>query len=254
VKFETLPDPGSVTLSGLSAVGYTLVASVVDSDAANGPVSYQWQKSSDGSTWNDIVGSLGQQYTVVLGDVSNYLRCRVAYQSLYDGSAKNVFSGSTSLVRDLSLASSVLTTQTPSVLDQSDGLEDYELGMSFQSSVPGKVWGVRFYRALNEVGEHTGRLWTGGGVLLSSRTFGNETGPGWQSQLFTSPVSISAGTTYMVSVSTNDNYVYTANGLATPIVNGSLTGLGAAYNLVSGGYPGSVSNSNYFVDVIFTAD
>ena len=53
--------------------------------------------------------------------------------------------------------------------------------MKFQSSVPGWVAGVRFYKGAGNNGTHTGSLWTASGTLLATGTFTNETASGWQS-------------------------------------------------------------------------
>ena len=75
----------------------------------------------------------------------------------------------------------------------------YELGVKFQSSVPGWVAGVRFYKGAGNTGTHTGSLWTASGTLLATGTFTNETASGWQTLTFANPVQISANTTYVVA-------------------------------------------------------
>ena len=86
----------------------------------------------------------------------------------------------------------------PSVTSASD-LSAYELGMKFQSTVPGWVAGVRFYKGTGNNGTHTGSLWTSSGTLLASGTFTGESASGWQTLLFANPVQITANTTYVVS-------------------------------------------------------
>ncbi len=55
-----------------------------------------------------------------------------------------------------------------------------------------------------------GDLWTASGALLASATFTNETASGWQQVNFSTPVSITAGTTYVASYHTNTgNYADT---------------------------------------------
>ena len=60
--------------------------------------------------------------------------------------------------------------------------------------------GIRFYKAVDQHRRPTsaacGRP---RGTLLASATFTNETASGWQTVLFSSPVSITAGTTYVAS-------------------------------------------------------
>ena len=71
--------------------------------------------------------------------------------------------------------------------------------MKFQSTVPGWVAGVRFYKGTGNSGTHTGSLWSATGTLLATGIFTNETASGWQSLPFANPVQISANTTYVVS-------------------------------------------------------
>ena len=75
-----------------------------------------------------------------------------------------------------------------------------ELGVRFSSSVSGFVTGVRFYKggAANG-GTHTGSLWSSSGSLLATATFTGESASGWQTVLFSSPVAVTAGTTYVAS-------------------------------------------------------
>ena len=75
----------------------------------------------------------------------------------------------------------------------------YELGVKFQSSVPGWVAGVRFYKGAGNTGPTPARLWTPSGTQLATGTFTNETASGWQTLTFANPVQISANTTYVVS-------------------------------------------------------
>lgn len=253
VVFEVLPDPGELIIKGLPAVNQTLQASIINDDAANGAIAYQWEISTDESTWTPISGATNKAYLPSGGDLSKFIRTRTTFSSLYDSSQKTIYSASSVRIDDLTLATSVFTSQTPAVLDQNDNV-GYELGMKFQSSVPGKIWGIRYYRALNEDSIHLGKLWTAGGTLLGSQNFRAETGPGWQQEFFTTPISISAGTTYVASVNVSSRYVYTSGGLSTPITNGQLTGTGAAFNPSPESFPTTAWNSNYFVDVLFIPD
>src|SRR6476620_6482265 len=71
--------------------------------------------------------------------------------------------------------------------------------MKYQSAVAGWVAGMRFYKAAANTGTHTGSLWTSSGSLLATGTFTNETASGWQSMVFSSPVAVTADTTYVAS-------------------------------------------------------
>ncbi len=69
--------------------------------------------------------------------------------------------------------------------------------MKFTSELAGTVTGIRFYKAAANTGTHIGSLWTSTGTLLASATFTNETASGWQQVNFSTPVAITAGTTYV---------------------------------------------------------
>ena len=68
---------------------------------------------------------------------------------------------------------------------------------------PAKSAGIRFYKGNGITGTHTGSLWSETGTLLATGTFTNETLSGWQVLQFSSPVAISANTTYVASYNTD---------------------------------------------------
>lgn len=150
----------------------------------------------------------------------------------------------------------LFTTQVPSIPNNSDGVS-YELGMKFQSTNAGQITAIRYWKAASETGTHVGKIWAAaGGTPLATVTFSNETASGWQQQALSSPLSIQANTTYVVSVNVNSYYAVTQNGLASSVVNGDLKSV-AGNNGVYGGlgsFPtNSYLNSNYFRDIVFVA-
>jgi hypothetical protein len=131
------------------------------------------------------------------------------------------------------------------------------LGVQFQASSSGKVIGVRFYKYSDNTGTHIGSLWSSTGTLLASGTFSNESASGWQELDFSSPVSITAGTTYVVSYHTNTgHYAATLQGLSSAVTNGPLTALagGGVYAYgSSNAFPTNTYNAaNYWVDVVYS--
>ena len=87
------------------------------------------------------------------------------------------------------------------------------LGVQFTPSVNGWIAGIRFYKGTCNTGTHTGELWTASGTLLGQVTFTSESASGWQEADFSSPIAVTAGTTYVASYFTpNGNYSYTAGG------------------------------------------
>jgi hypothetical protein len=131
------------------------------------------------------------------------------------------------------------------------------LGVQFQASSSGHITGIRFYKESDNTGTHTGSLWTATGTLLATGTFTNESASGWQELSFSSPVAITAGTTYVASYfTTTGHYADTQNGLASAVTNGPLTALasGGVYAYGSGNaFPSNTFNaSNYWVDVVYS--
>lgn len=139
-----------------------------------------------------------------------------------------------------------------------------ELGMKFRSDVAGQVLGVRFYKGTTNTGTHVGKLWSSTGTLLASVTFGNETASGWQQALFSTPVTISANTTYIISYyAPNGHYAgdggyFTSSGIDAPPIHALQTGVdgpnGVYHYGTGGGFPtDTYQATNYWVDVVFSA-
>jgi hypothetical protein len=139
-----------------------------------------------------------------------------------------------------------------------------EMGMKFRSDVNGTIVGVRFYKSNVENTTHTGSLWSRTGTLLATGTFTGETASGWQQLTFTTPVAITANTTYVVSYHSGGAYFATNNFFSTTgFDNGPLHGLKDGIDGANGLYsygPGTVfptqsyQAANYWVDVIFVAN
>jgi len=153
------------------------------------------------------------------------------------------------------------STAVPAVVDAGKDIP-IELGLSFKSDVSGTVTGVRFYKSSANTGTHVGNLWSGTGTLLASATFTSETASGWQQVNFSSPVTITANTVYVVSYHCNGGH-YSVNGAAFAksgfdsaplhaLANSSGTPDGPFTYGASSQFPKSTYNaSNYWVDVVF---
>jgi hypothetical protein len=147
---------------------------------------------------------------------------------------------------------------TPATVDSGDP-NGVELGVKFRADFGGSVTGIRFYKASTNTGTHTGNLWTAAGTLLASATFTNETTSGWQTVTFSSPVNVSAGTTYVASYhAPSGHYSVTGSGLASATANPPLEALAnstssnGVYAYGAGGFPtGTWGAANYWVDVLF---
>ena len=129
--------------------------------------------------------------------------------------------------------------------------------MQFQASSNGFITGVRFYKEADNTGAHTGSLWTSAGTLLASGTFTGETAIGWQELDFSSPVAVTAGTTYVASYFTSTGHpAATTQGLASAVTNGPLTALAGggvyAYGSANTFPANTYNNNNYWVDVVYS--
>ena len=98
--------------------------------------------------------------------------------------------------------------------------------MSSSRPLPmGTITGIRFYKGSSNTGPHVADLWSSTGTLLATATFSNETASGWQQVNFSTPVAITAGTTYVASYHTNGDYSASQNYFANSVTNGELTAL-----------------------------
>ena len=147
----------------------------------------------------------------------------------------------------------------PTYTAVSDG-QAIEIGVRFRSNVDGYITGIRFYKGSANTGTHVGNLWSTTGTLLASATFASETESGWQEVLFSSPVPITANTTYVASYHSASGYFAFDQGYFTAGVdNGPLRALadgedgsnGVYLYGVSGFPTDSFNSSNYWVDVVF---
>lgn len=153
-------------------------------------------------------------------------------------------------------------SNVPQLIDDTD-TAGTELGVKFRSDVNGVIKGIRFYKGPTNSGAHTGNLWTASGTLLSSATFTNESASGWQEVRFSTPVSISADTTYVASYfapngrySSTDSYFQTGGTNSPPLhalQNGVDGGNGVFKHTLTSAFPSQTFNSdNYWIDVVFT--
>jgi len=150
---------------------------------------------------------------------------------------------------------------TPSVAAETGDSSSVELGTAFTVSEAGQATAVRFYKGTTNTGAHVGHLWSASGVLLATVNFTGESASGWQTASFSSPVTLTAGASYVVSyLAPHGNYSHTANFFTTSTTSGPLTapanGIGNGNGLYlytsTGGMPKYAFNAtNYFVDVVF---
>ncbi len=146
----------------------------------------------------------------------------------------------------------------PGVPDSGDTGANLELGVKFTADVSGFVSGVRFYKSASNTGVHSGSLWAADGSLLATATFAGESASGWQQVTFSSPVAVTAGTTYVASYhTTTGHYAATPQGFAAAFDNAPLhapasgaSGGNGVFAYGAGSFPNqSYNDTNYWVDV-----
>ena len=140
-----------------------------------------------------------------------------------------------------------------------------ELGVKFRSDAPGFITGIRYYRPSQATGTHVGSLWTSTGTRLGQVTFTGGSASGWQEATFSSPIAVTANTTYIASYFTPSRYVVnsgyfssaaTTRGPLTALQNGTDGGNGLyRYTSTASTFPNlSFGSENYWVDVVFQED
>jgi Domain of unknown function (DUF4082)/Bacterial Ig-like domain/Bacterial Ig domain len=144
----------------------------------------------------------------------------------------------------------------PSGATDSEDANPNNLGVEFTPDEDGTITGVRFYKEPDDTGTHTGDLWTSTGTLLATGTFTDESTEGWEELDFSTPVPVTAGTTYVASYHTNSgDYAFTSEGLASAVTNGPLTvpvdGGVFAYGSSNAFPDNTYEDSNFWVDVVF---
>jgi hypothetical protein len=248
VSSNNVVEGGTITVSGTATdVGGVIGGVQISTDS--------------GKTWHPTSGHFGAQsvtwtYTFNAPAPGPYsIETRAADDSL---NLETPGPGTNYTVAASSALSIFSPSSTPAVLDVADA--SVEVGMKFTSATSGEITSIRFYKGPTNTGTHVGDLWSSTGTLLASATFANETASGWQQVNLSTPVKITAGTTYVVSYHTNGNYADTPYYFDTYLgqTNGSLTAPGDALGGLFGYGTGSVfpnhvsaSGDNYWVDVVF---
>ncbi|MCI0703401.1 MAG: DUF4082 domain-containing protein [Planctomycetia bacterium] len=182
--------------------------------------------------------------------------------------AGNTMTGSVSwsfaTAAQVSGATSIWTGSVTPATTSANDPDPIEVGVKFRSTSAGYISGLRFYKGAANTGAHIGHLWSSTGTLLATATFTNETATGWQQVNFSTPVAISANTTYIASYyapnggyAVNTGYFATSgvtNGVLEALANGVDGGNGLYKYASGGGFPNSSFNSsNYWVDVVYTS-
>jgi hypothetical protein len=257
---DTTPPTSAITSPGaLSAFHSGDVVTITGSaaDAGGGVVGGVEVSVDGGHTWHPATGRESWSYSWKVGGYGPVtLMSRAVDDS---GNLEAAGPGvPVSVVCPCSLWSSATTPTTASAADSGS----IELGVKFTAETAGVVSGIRFYKGSANTGTHVGSLWATDGTLLAQATFTNESATGWQEVDFSTPVDISANTTYIASYhAPNGGYALDRSYFTSGYDNAPLhapsdlaaNGQGVYVYAGSPTFPnGNFGASNYWVDVVFT--
>ncbi len=259
VMFEpgATPPPAPLAVATSALPGATVNAAYATTLAASGGTApYAWSLSSGALPAGLTLASNGTisgtptatgtaTFTAQVKDASNPVQTASLALSLAVSAQATISNAS------------LFGTAAPSAIQDSDTVA-VELGVKFTPDRNGRITGLRFYKFSGNTGTHTGSLWSATGIRLAQATFSGETASGWQQVNFASPVSVTAGTSYVASYyAPVGRYAATTGFFAAGTVNPPLSTPATAgvYAYGSGGgFPSSTyQNSNYWVDVLFSS-
>jgi len=251
----TSPGSGSSISIGTSV---TIAGSAVD--AGGGVVAGVEVSGDGGNTWHPAVGRQTWTYAWTPNTVGNTTILSRAVDD--SGNIEAPSSGITIDVMEHDCpCNGYGPAAAPSTPDSGDA-SSVELGVKFRADYDGYITGIRFYKSAANTGTHTGNLWSTTGTLLASATFTGETNSGWQQVNFSSPVAISANTTYIASYyAPAGHYSATAayfetSGVDMPPIHFLRDGIDGpngiyAYSSHTTFPANSFSATNYWVDVVY---
>jgi hypothetical protein len=244
----TVPAQSTVTISGTAE------------DSGGGLVAGVEVSTDDGVTWRRATGRNTWTFSWLTGAARTAtLRTRAVDDT---GNLEIASSG-----RSVNVVQQAVTcpcsiwnnAQIPTIVAENDP-QAVELGTRFRTDAAGQISAIRFYKSAQNVGPHTGHLWSAGGTLLASVSFSNVTTSGWQQAALATPVAVAANTTYVVSYYTQSGY-YSAdvnyfagrgvdNGPLHALPDGQ-AGANGVYKYGTSAFPTSTFQSaNYWVDVV----
>jgi hypothetical protein len=259
----TSPVAGQTGVNPGTAVTVTFNESMLASSVSSSTFSL---RDSLGAIIPSTVTYDASSLTAIL-EPNNYLLLNKVYTARATGGASGLkdVSGN-ALAADLNWSFTTATAYSlwdnaavPAILDAGAD-SPVELGVKFQSEIAGTITGIRFYKSAGNTGTHVANLWSSGGTLLATATFGSETSSGWQQVNFAAPVPIAANTIYIASYHSNNGHYsinsgYFSTGLDNPPLHAPASGTNAngvyQYGATSLFPNQSFNAANYWVDPVF---
>ncbi|WP_345801197.1 DUF4082 domain-containing protein [Microbacterium sp. AZCO] len=154
------------------------------------------------------------------------------------------------------LAGSIFAAKSPVSLTNHNDTASVEVGTKFRVLEDGEATGLTFWKTQNNTGTHVGTLWSSTGRALAKVTFTDESTSGWQTATFSSPVDLTAGSSYTVSyLAPKGQYAATYDYKATSMSpDVSIASNAGVFRYGNGGTvpTDTYRSSVYWVDVLFT--
>ncbi len=254
---DTSPPASQITSPSSSSsisAGTPVTISGTASDSGGGVVAGVEVSIDGGATWHPASGRESWTYRWTAGATGSVtIKSRAVDDS---GNIETASAGVTVQVVPRTCPCSLWDPSAAPATASSGDTAAVEVGVRFSSDVAGSVTGIRFYKGTGNTGTHVGHLWATDGTMLGSVTFTSETASGWQQANFSSPISISAATTYVASYHTDaGNYAADAGYFSSSGVDAAPLhapqGNNGVYAYGGSGFPNSsYQSTNYWVDVV----
>jgi len=247
----TAPAAGASVPAGAPV---TITGTAADSGGTVGGVEVS---TDNGATWHPATGRASWTYTwSARGSGATVIRVRATDDSANVGADATVTVTVGARTCPCTIWDAGATPAIPTDPDSSAT----EVGTKFRADVAGQVTAIRFYKGSVNTGTHVGRLWSASGTQLASVTFAGESASGWQQANLSTPVTLTAGTTYVVSYyAPNGRYAADPGYFATEGVDSAplhalrdgIDGVNGVYRLGTGFPTLAWESANYWVDVVF---
>ncbi|KUL40008.1 hypothetical protein ADL15_08140 [Actinoplanes awajinensis subsp. mycoplanecinus] len=252
VAVLTAPAAGATVAAGAPV---TVSGTATDTGGLVGGVEVS---TDDGVTWHPANGRATWSYSwTPRGAGATVIRVRASDDSANVGAdtTRAVTVGARTC--PCTIWDAAATPSTPADPDTSGT----EVGTKFRADAAGQVTAIRFYKGSGNTGTHVGHLWNAAGTLLSTVTFSGESASGWQQANLATPVTLTAGATYVVSYyapvgryAGDTGYFATEGVDSAPLhaLRDGVDGVNGVYRLGTGFPTLAWQSANYWVDVVFT--
>ena len=152
--------------------------------------------------------------------------------------------------------SSVFTTTSNSATAITFGSPpDRELGMVFRTIVSGYIYAIRFYKSTTDnAPTHTGRIWdVVSQNLLAVVSFSSVVSNGWNEQLLLTPLQVTAGTKYVVTVNSQDGSFAETSAYEYSSDDGNIIAEATLFTNTIGVFPAQTNGlRNHYRDIVFS--